>query len=267
MLHEQRSRRHKQFKRVAIENNHYPQQTPEAPPRPQIVYSDEDEDEHNAGAENETPEAPPRSQIVYSDEDEDEHNAGTENETWGLFGKKSKTLKKPMLEYRFRSNIIEILNDEPTSMSGKNNAKDAAALDSTGGNTAMFMSYTISEDRTGSQESVTMQRLSVLRARYRKRKMQEFSHSLVREETDPMKGILSGKSGRQKIPPFEQSDSERSFTLPNVAKYLDLQAHNMAASADEMPDPYFTQGYAHGDIGGVTSAVADYIRRLDSRAR
>jgi hypothetical protein len=67
----------------------------------------------------------------------------------------------------------------------------------------MFICHTISEDRTGSQESVTRQRLSALGSRCRKRKMQEFSHSLVREETDPMEGMPSGKSGRQPIPPFD----------------------------------------------------------------
>jgi hypothetical protein len=53
----------------------------------------------------------------------------------------------------------------------------------------MFICYTISEDRTGSQEIVTGQRLSALGARCRKRKLQEFS---VREETDLMEGVLSG---------------------------------------------------------------------------
>jgi len=57
----------------------------------------------------------------------------------------------------------------------------------------MFICHTISEDRIGSQESVMRQQLSALGARCRKRKMQEFSHSLVREETDPMEGMLFGQ--------------------------------------------------------------------------
>jgi len=67
----------------------------------------------------------------------------------------------------------------------------------------MFICHTISEDRTGSQESVTRQRLSALGARCRKRKMQEFSHSLLREETDPTEGR------RRRIPPFDRLDAER----------------------------------------------------------
>jgi hypothetical protein len=71
-------------------------------------------------------------------------------------------------------------------------AEGAAALGSTGGNNKMFIYYTISEDRTGSQESVTRQRLSALGARRRKRKLQEVSYSSVREETNPMEGLLGG---------------------------------------------------------------------------
>jgi hypothetical protein len=65
------------------------------------------------------------------------------------------------------------------------------------GNNTMFVCYTISEDRTGSQESVTRQRLSVLGARSRKRKLQEFSYSSVREETNPMKGLPGGRYPRE----------------------------------------------------------------------
>jgi hypothetical protein len=54
-----------------------------------------------------------------------------------------------------------------------------AALGSTDGNNAMFICYTISEDRTGSQENITRQRLSALGARYEKRKTQEFFHGLA----------------------------------------------------------------------------------------
>jgi hypothetical protein len=101
--------------------------------------------------------------------------------------------------------------------------------------------------------------------------------------TDPIEGVLSGKSGCQQILPFDLSDAERSFTLSNVACYLDLQARrrprpsqvNMAPAAGELPVLYFTQGvlkepklakeagqgllsivgsYARGGTGGMASA-------------
>jgi hypothetical protein len=68
-----------------------------------------------------------------------------------------------------------------------------AVLRSTNGNTTMFTPYTISEDRTGSQESVTRQRLSALGDRSRKREMQEFCHNSVREKTGSDGGRALGK--------------------------------------------------------------------------
>ena len=74
----------------------------------------------------------------------------------------------------------------PPSMGGpKNTAMGATALGSVGGNNRMFVCYTISEDRTGTQENVTRQRLSALGARCRKRnnEPQQFVRSKVREST------------------------------------------------------------------------------------
>jgi hypothetical protein len=106
-------------------------------------------------------------------------NTGAANETSGSSGKRSKPLKKPMPKDDFQLDIVNSINDDAGPMSGKNTAMGAAALGSTGGNNTMFICYTISEDRTGSQENVTRQRLSTLGARCRKRKIQEFSHSLA----------------------------------------------------------------------------------------
>lgn len=103
-----------------------------------------------------------------------------ENEPGASWGKRSKALKNPISKDEFQPNITNSVNDNTDSMPGKlNTPKNAAALGSTGGNTRMFVNHTISEDRTGSQESVTRERLSALGARYRKGKTLEFSHSLV----------------------------------------------------------------------------------------
>jgi hypothetical protein len=103
-----------------------------------------------------------------------------ENEPGASWGKRSKALKNPISKDEFQPNITNSVNDDTDSMPGKlKTPKNAAAFGSTGGNTRIFVSCTISEDRTGSQESVIRERLSALGARCRKRKMLEFPHSLV----------------------------------------------------------------------------------------
>jgi hypothetical protein len=66
----------------------------------------------------------------------------------------------------------------------------------------------------------------------------------------PLTHVLSAKSGRQQILPFDRSDAERSSTISNVANYLNRPApHRPQASQvnktplpNELPGLYFTQG-------------------------